>query len=60
MTAFPHDSLHPFAAPHGVNSVSNDTTMSKVELEGAEISDEHLMSAHQAGDERAFPMLVER
>ena len=60
MTAFPHDSLHPFAAPHGVNSVSNDTTMSKVELEGAEISDEHLMIAHQAGDERAFPMLVER
>ncbi len=60
MTAFPHDSLHPFATPHGVNSVRNDTTMSKVELEGAEISDEQLMIAHQAGDERAFPMLVER
>ena len=40
--------------------MSNDTTMSKVELEGTEISDEHLMIAHQAGDERAFPMLVER
>ena len=60
MTAFPHDSLHPFAANHGVNPVSNDTTMSMVEREGAEISDEHLMIAHQAGDERAFPMLVER
>ena len=31
-----------------------------VELEGEEISDEKLMIAHQAGDERAFPMLVAR
>jgi RNA polymerase sigma-70 factor (ECF subfamily) len=60
MTAFPHDSLHPFAALQGVKPVSNDTTISIVELEGEEISDENLMIAHQAGDERAFPMLLER
>lgn len=60
MTAFPHDSLHPFAALHGVKPVSNDTTISIVELEGDETSDENLMIAHQAGDERAFPMLLER
>jgi len=40
--------------------VNNDTTISMVELEGEEISDEKLMIAHQAGDERAFPMLVAR
>ena len=60
MTAFPHDSLHPFAALHGVKPVSNDTTISIVELEGDETSDENLMIAHQAGDARAFPMLLER
>lgn len=31
-----------------------------VEREGAETTDEQLMIAHQAGDVRAFPMLVER
>ncbi len=40
--------------------MNNDTTISMVELEGEEISDEKLMIAHQAGDERAFPMLVAR
>ena len=40
--------------------MSNDTTISIVELEGDETSDENLMIAHQAGDARAFPMLLER
>jgi RNA polymerase sigma-70 factor (ECF subfamily) len=60
MTAFPHDSLHPFASKHGVIPMNNDTTISRVEIEGDETSDENLMIAHLAGDGRAFPLLVER
>ena len=40
--------------------MNNDTTISRVEIEGDETSDENLMIAHLAGDGRAFPLLVER
>lgn len=40
--------------------MNNDTTISFVEIEGEETSDESLMIAHLAGDGRAFPLLVER
>ena len=40
--------------------MNNDTTISHVEIEGDETSDENLMIAHLAGDGRAFPLLVER
>lgn len=64
MTAFPNDSLHPFAPLHGFSPVSKDTTICNVQsigaIDGDETTDEQLMSAHHAGDARAFPILVAR